>query len=49
LSRFFPVSIVGIIAAVWRFFTYYSYILVGSFVSFKIFKLEETAENIDIN
>jgi hypothetical protein len=49
LNRFFPLSLVGIIAALWRFFTYYSYIFIGSFVSFKIFKLQEDVENIEMN
>ncbi len=49
LSRFFPLSLVGIITALWRFFTYYSYIFVGSFISFKIFKLQEDVKNIEMN
>jgi uncharacterized protein (TIRG00374 family) len=49
LNRFFPLSLVGIIAALWRFFTYYSYIFIGSFVSFKIFKLQKDVENIEMN
>ena len=32
-------SLVGIIVALWRFFTYYTYIIFGGIVSFKVFNL----------
>ncbi|MFO7819661.1 MAG: lysylphosphatidylglycerol synthase transmembrane domain-containing protein [Halanaerobacter sp.] len=32
-------SLVGIIVATWRFFTYYTYIIFGGIVSFKVFNL----------
>lgn len=37
-SAFMPVSILGIAVAAWRAFTFYTNILVGGFVSFKLLK-----------
>jgi uncharacterized protein (TIRG00374 family) len=40
-SAFMPVSILGIAVAAWRAFTFYTNILVGGFVSFKLLKNTE--------
>jgi uncharacterized protein (TIRG00374 family) len=43
-SAFMPVSILGIAVAAWRAFTYYTNILVGGFVSFKLLKNTELVQ-----
>lgn len=39
LGQTLDASLVGIIVALWRFFTYYTYIIFGGIVSFKVFNL----------
>jgi hypothetical protein len=43
-SAFMPVSILGIVVATWRAFTFYTNILVGGFVSFKLLKDTELVQ-----
>ena len=40
LQKMFPVSLIGLIVASWRFLTYYTYIIMGGIVTFKILHLK---------
>ncbi|AGB42171.1 hypothetical protein Halha_2297 [Halobacteroides halobius DSM 5150] len=41
LQQSLPVSVLGIVVGGWRFFTYYSYLIVGGIISFKVFNLDK--------
>jgi len=43
-SVFMPASILGIAVAAWRAFTFYTNIVVGGFVSFKLLKDTELVQ-----
>ncbi|GAB6100014.1 lysylphosphatidylglycerol synthase transmembrane domain-containing protein [Halanaerocella petrolearia] len=44
LQRSIPVSLVGVIVGSWRFFTYYSSIILGGLLAFKVFDIDSSCE-----
>jgi hypothetical protein len=47
LHRTLPVSLIGITVASWRFFNYYTYIIFGGIITFKVFHLKKAVEEIE--
>ncbi len=47
LHQVLPVGIIGLVVASWRFLTYYTYIIFGGLVTFKVFHLQAGVNNLE--